>query len=61
MADAAMLKLTLVRSPITTTQRQRATLRTLGLTRVGKTVIVRDDPPARGRIRAVAHLVEVNS
>ncbi len=56
-----MLKVTLRRSPIGSTQRQRQTLRGLGLTRVGQTVIVHDTPPAQGRIRAVQHLVEVKS
>jgi len=61
MAETNMLKVRLTRSPIGTTQRQRQTLRGLGLTRVGKTVIVRDNEPTRGRIRAVGHLVEVKS
>jgi len=61
MADANMLKVRLSRSPIGCTQRQRQTLRGLGLTRLGKTVIVRDTDAARGRIRTVAHLVEVKS
>lgn len=64
MADAEtvnMLKLKLVRSPIGGTVRQRETLRGLGLTRMGKTVIVRDNEPTRGRIRTVAHLIEVKS
>lgn len=56
-----MLKVRLTRSPIGSTQRQRQTLLGLGLTRVGKTVIVHDNEPTRGRIRAVAHLVEVKS
>ena len=56
-----MLKVRLSRSPIGSTQRQRQTLRGLGLTRVGKTVIVHDNEPTRGRIRAVQHLVEVKS
>ncbi|MFI5396067.1 MAG: 50S ribosomal protein L30 [Candidatus Binatia bacterium] len=56
-----MLKVRLTRSPIGSTQRQRQTLRGLGLTRVGKTVIVHDTEAARGRIRAVAHLIEVKS
>ncbi len=56
-----MLKVKLVHSPIGGTDRQRQTLRGLGLTRMGKTVIVRDTEPARGRIRTVAHLVEVKS
>lgn len=64
MADTetvTMLKVKLVRSPIGGTERQRQTLRGLGLTRMGKTVIVRDTEPTRGRIRTVAHLVEVKS
>lgn len=54
-----MLKVRLTRSPIGSTQRQRQTLRGLGLTRVGKTVIVHDNEPTRGRIRVVQHLIEV--
>ncbi len=61
MAEPSMLKVMLARSPIGTTQRQRQTLRGLGLTRLGQTVIVRDNPPMRGRIRAVLHLIEVKS
>jgi large subunit ribosomal protein L30 len=59
MADARMIKVTQVRSAIGTQQRQRDTLRTLGLRRRGKTVIVRDSPATQGRIRAVAHLIKV--
>jgi large subunit ribosomal protein L30 len=61
MAESNMLKVKLTRSPIGCTQRQRQTLRGLGLTRVGKAVIVHDNEATRGRIRAVAHLVEVKS
>jgi large subunit ribosomal protein L30 len=61
MADARMLKVTLTRSPIGCTDRKRETLRGLGLTRVGKTVIVRDNEANQGRIRAVQHLVVVRS
>jgi large subunit ribosomal protein L30 len=56
-----MLRVMLVRSPIGGTQRQRQTLRALGLTRLRKTVILRDTPPVRGRLRVVQHLVEVQS
>jgi large subunit ribosomal protein L30 len=56
-----MLKVTLVRSPIGGTHRQRQTLRALGLTRLRKTVIVRDNEPTRGRLRTVGHLIEVQS
>jgi large subunit ribosomal protein L30 len=60
-AEARMLKVTLRRSPIGSDQRQRQTLLGLGLTRVGKTVIVHDNPPTRGRLRKVGHLVDVRS
>jgi large subunit ribosomal protein L30 len=56
-----MLKVTLKRSAIGSTERQRQTLRALGLTRVGRTVIVRDNDATRGRITAVQHLIEVKS
>jgi len=61
MTDSPMLKVTLTRSQIGSTERQRQTLRALGLTRVGKTVVVRDNPPNRGRVRTVQHLVDVES
>ena len=56
-----MLKVTLRRSPIGSTERQRQTVRGLGLQRVGQTVIVHDNAPNQGRIRAVQHLVEVKN
>jgi large subunit ribosomal protein L30 len=61
MAEPRMLKVTLVRSPIGSTQRQRQTLRGLGLMRVGRTVIVHDNLPTQGRLRCVGHLIEVKS
>ncbi|MBI4515039.1 MAG: 50S ribosomal protein L30 [Deltaproteobacteria bacterium] len=56
-----MLKVTLKRSPIGQTTRQRDSLRGLGLTRVGRTVIVRESDQVRGLIRKVLHLIEVES
>jgi large subunit ribosomal protein L30 len=53
-----MVKVTLRRSPIGTSPRQRLTLRGLGLTRVGKSVILKDSPAVRGMLGKVAHLVE---
>ncbi len=59
MAAPAVVKVKLVRSPISCTQRQRQTLRALGLTRMGKTSIVHQNPPMLGRIALVRHLIEV--
>ena len=53
-----MVKVRLRRSAIGTSPRQRLTLRGLGLTRLGKSVILKDSPAVRGMLRAVAHLVE---
>ncbi|HEY8514960.1 MAG TPA: 50S ribosomal protein L30 [Candidatus Binatia bacterium] len=53
------LRVTLVRSEIGGTERQRATLRCLGLGKRGSQSLIADTPQARGRIRAVAHLIEV--
>jgi len=53
-----MVKATLRRSQIATSPRQRATLRGLGLTRLGKSVILKDSPAVRGMLAKVAHLVE---
>jgi large subunit ribosomal protein L30 len=52
-----MVKATLRRSAIGTNPRQRLTLRGLGLTRVGKSVILKDSPQVRGMLRVVGHLV----
>jgi large subunit ribosomal protein L30 len=54
-----MVKVTLRRSGIGTSPRQRATVRGLGLTRIGKAVIVKDSPAVRGMLKAVQHLVSV--
>ena len=53
------LKITLVRSLIGNTQRQRATVRSLGLRRIRQTVEHQDSPTLRGMIAKVQHLVRV--
>ena len=54
-----MIKVTLRKSGIGTSPRQRLTLRGLGLTRVGRSVIVKESAAVRGMLRAVAHLIAV--
>lgn len=54
-----MVRLTLVGSYRGCTERQRATLRGLGLTRVGRTVVLRESAPVTGMITKVQHLVKV--
>ena len=53
------LRITQRRSGIGGTSRQRETLRTLGLRRIGATVVRDDRPEVRGMVRAVSHLVDV--
>ena len=54
------LKITLVRSPIGSTLRHKATLRALGLRRIRQTVEQADTPALRGMLAKVAHLVSVD-
>lgn len=54
-----MVRITLTGSFSGCTERQRATLRGLGLTRRGRSAIVRGSAPVQGMIRKVAHLVKV--
>jgi len=54
-----MLSVTLVRSPIGYTVRQKNTVRALGLRRMNQTVTHKDTPVIRGMINKVSHLVEV--
>jgi large subunit ribosomal protein L30 len=53
------IMITLKRSGIGRPERQRATLRGLGLTKLHKTVVLKDTPEIRGMLAKVIHLVEV--
>ena len=46
-------------SPIRRTKDQRATLRGLGLDRIGRKSVLEDSPSVRGMIAKVAHMVQV--
>jgi large subunit ribosomal protein L30 len=54
------LKIKQVRSANGTNPSQKATLRALGLGRIGKAVELKDSPQLQGQIRVVSHLVEVD-
>lgn len=53
------LKVTQVKSIIGGNEAQRATVRGLGLKRIGDVVVKEDRPEIRGMINAVRHLVTV--
>jgi large subunit ribosomal protein L30 len=55
----AKLKVTQVRSVVDRGDRQRGTIRALGIKRMGQTVVCEDRPEIRGMLRAVRHLVTV--
>lgn len=55
----AQLKVTQTRSEIGGTKSQRNSLRSLGLKRIGHTVVKEDRPEIRGMINTVSHLVTV--
>jgi large subunit ribosomal protein L30 len=55
----AELKVTQIKSEIGGTRPQRDSLRSLGLKRIGQSVVKPDKPEFRGMIQAVRHLVSV--
>jgi large subunit ribosomal protein L30 len=60
-AAADTLRVTQERSRNGANKSQLATLRSLGLHRIGHAVEVTDSPQARGMLHAVRHLVRVDS
>lgn len=56
---AKKLQITLKRSLIGRTPKQRATIKTLGLRKINQVVIHPDNPATRGMIDKVKHMVEV--
>lgn len=53
------LEITLSRSVIGRTERQKKTVQTLGLKKVNESVVREDTPAVRGMIEKVAHIVTV--
>ena len=56
---AGSLKITLVKSPISSLQDQQATLVALGLRKLNSTTVQPDNAATRGKIFKVKHLVTV--
>jgi large subunit ribosomal protein L30 len=55
------VKITQTRSANGSNPSQKATLKALGLGRIGKAVERKDTPQLQGQLRVVSHLVEVSS
>ncbi|MGR0319228.1 50S ribosomal protein L30 [Agromyces sp. GXS1127] len=56
---AKQLKVTQIKSKVSEKQNQRDTLRSLGLKKIGQSVVREDTPQVRGYVKTVAHLVTV--
>ena len=59
VSSMAKIKIRLVRSTIGALPRQRATVRSLGLRKIGSSTVKEDTPAIKGMVRAVSHLVSV--
>jgi large subunit ribosomal protein L30 len=58
---ALKLKVTLIRSGINRPADQKQTIRGLGLTKMNKSVLLKDTAAIRGMIRKVSHLIKVEA
>ena len=56
---AKKLKITLVKSTIGAVPKNKAIVESMGLRKVGKTVILPDNDATRGQIRLVNHMLKV--
>ncbi len=56
-----LVRITYVKSSIGYAERQKRTVRSLGLRRLGDSVVQPDNAAVRGMVRAVQHLVAVES
>ena len=55
----AKIKITLVKSVIGYSEKQRRTVRSLGLTKTGRSVIQENTPDILGKVQKVNHLLKV--
>ena len=56
-----MKKVTLVKSLIGAKPNQKATAKSLGLRKIGDSIVCNDDAVLAGKIRVLAHLVKVEN
>ena len=56
-----MKKVTLVKSLIGTKPNQRATAKSLGLSKIGDSIVHTDDAVLAGKIKVISHLVKVEN
>jgi large subunit ribosomal protein L30 len=61
MPSQSSLKITLVKSPIGQKQRQKDTVKALGLRKMHQTVVRPDNAQMRGMVFAIQHLITVET
>lgn len=59
MAEQKMLKITLVKSPIGAVPKHRATVKSMGLRKLNKSIVLPDNASTRGQIQQIRHLIKV--
>jgi len=59
MAEQKMLKVTLVKSPIGAVPKHKATVQSMGLRKLNKSIMLPDNAATRGQIQQIRHLVKV--
>ncbi len=59
MAEQKMLKITLVKSPIGAVPKHKATVESMGLRKLNKTIVLPDNAATRGQIQQIKHLIKV--
>ena len=53
------IKVTLVRSPIGQKKKIKATLESLGLRKLQRSVVVKNNPQMRGMLKKVIHMIKI--
>lgn len=56
---AKKLKITLIKSTIGAVPKNKAIIQSMGLRKIGKTIILPDNEATRGQIRLVGHMLKV--
>ena len=56
-----MVKVTLIKSLIACKPNQIATAKTLGLTKIGNSIVCKNDQVLAGKIKVISHLVKVEN
>ena len=56
MAEQKMLKVTLVKSPIGAVPKHKATVQSMGLRKLNKSILLPDNAATRGQIQQIRHL-----